>query len=194
MKSAVKIFLAVCTAFMMLFVAGCNGTGQKGPASNSGTSVKPEPQDSRDASSKSNTDAKGAEIETRLYFPNENGDGLKYVKVKVPEKDKYKAAVEILVSGTHEPGLADIFPKGTKVRSVKVKDGIATADFSRELKDAAVGGSTGERMLVSALVNTLTEFPDVKRVLITVEGKRIRTISGHLELDEPIARPAGLIK
>ena len=130
----------------------------------------------------------------KLYFPNDAGDGLGSVKVNVPTDDKYTAAVKELVAGTKEPGLINIFPKGVTVRSVKVTGNLVTVDFSKELTHKFVGGSTGEQMLVSALVNTMTEFPEIERVLITVEGERIETIAGHLDTSEPFTRPTGLVQ
>ncbi|MBQ5389910.1 MAG: GerMN domain-containing protein, partial [Anaerovibrio sp.] len=57
-----------------------------------------------------------------------------------------------------------------------------------------VGGSTGEEMLVGSLVNTLTEFPEIKKVQILVEGKEIDSLSGHLDLSRPVERMPELIK
>ena len=116
------------------------------------------------------------------------------MKVNVPSDDKYTQAAKELVAGTKEPGLINIFPKGVTVRSVKVTGNLVTVDFSKELTHKFVGGSTGEQMLVSALVNTMTEFPEIERVLITVEGECIETIAGHLDTSEPFTRPTGLVQ
>jgi hypothetical protein len=50
-------------------------------------------------------------------------------------------------------------------------------------------------MTVYSVVNSLTtNFPQIKRVQILVEGKEIESIAGHLSLTKPIASKADLIK
>lgn len=186
-----KAAAAAIMASVLLLTAGCDGTGKPGqtppPATANPSTAKP-------AEPKPATPAAPTQTEVKLYFPNDAGDGLGSVKVSVPSEDKYTAAVKELVAGTKEPGLASIFPKGVKVLGVKVEGDLATVDFSKELTHKFVGGSTGEQMLVSALVNTMTEFPEIERVLLTVEGQRIETISGHLDTSEPFTRPTGLVQ
>lgn len=43
-------------------------------------------------------------------------------------------------------------------------------------------------MLVGSIVDTLTEFPEVKRVQILIDGKAIESLSGHMDLTQPLAR------
>ena len=179
-------------ASLLLLSAGCEETGKPG------TSSEP-PAATENPAQKINTPvpstpAVSGQTEVKLYFPNEAGDSLGSVKVSVPVDDKYTAAAKELVAGTKEPGLTAIFPKGVKVLGVKVEGNLATVDFSKELTHKFIGGSTGEQMLVSALVNTMTEFPEIERVLITVEGERIETIAGHLDTSEPFTRPTGLVQ
>lgn len=187
-----KAAAAAIMASLLLLTAGCDDTGKSGqtaapPATTNPATTKP-------GTPKPSTPSAPTQTEVKLYFPNEAGDGLGAVKVNVPTEDKYTAAAKELVAGTKEPGLTGIFPKGVKVLGVKVEGDLATVDFSKELTHKFIGGSTGEQMLISALVNTMTEFPEIERVLITVEGERIETIAGHLDTSEPFTRPTGLVQ
>lgn len=182
--------MAALSAAALFFTAGCEDAAR--PDSPSAASTAEKSASGKPADAAGQYAAQG-QVEVTLYFPNDQGNGLGVVKSAVAAKDKYTEAVKALVRGTDKPGLTNIFPADVKVRGVRVKDGIATADFSRALTQKFVGGSTGERMLVGALVNTLTEFPEVKKVLITVEGERIETISGHLDTSEPFARLTSLV-
>lgn len=47
---------------------------------------------------------------------------------------------------------------------------------------------------MGAVVNTLTEFPGVEQVQILVEGKRVDTLYGHLDVYDPMSRSPGIIK
>ena len=49
-------------------------------------------------------------------------------------------------------------------------------------------------MLVGSIVNTLTEFPEVKKVQILIDGTHVETLSGHMDLSEPLVRMTELLK
>jgi predicted small secreted protein len=86
-------------------------------------------------------------------------------------QDAVKAALEELINANPVvPGAARVLPQATKINSINIKDGLATVDFSRDVLRANVGAS-GEAMGIQSIVNTLTEFPEIKKVSFTVEGK-----------------------
>lgn len=87
----------------------------------------------------------------------------------------------------------DVVPIGTKVLGISIKDEIAQANFSKELAKKEQG-SYQEMMLVYAIVNTLTEFPEIKKVQILVEGKKVLSLSGHMDIEEPLSRNTTLLK
>ncbi|MBE6096970.1 MAG: spore gernimation protein [Schwartzia succinivorans] len=187
MRNFVKCLLVCMMAALMLLTVGCDKEQEKSkeqPQQKQEQQKKPEQPQQKPADEK---------VTVKLYYPTEDAEKLKAVELKVPAKDKYKASVEALIAGTKQSGLIGIFPKGVKLRSVNVKDGLATVDFTKELTTRFVGGSTGEEMLVGSLVNTLTEFPEVTSVLILVEGKEIDTISGHLDTSVPFKRMGELL-
>ena len=102
--------------------------------------------------------------------------------------------MESLMEGTKEKGQTAIIPKQAKLKSVKVKGDTAYVDFTQALVKNFVGGSTGEEMLVGSVVDTLTEFPEIKKVQILVEGNKVESLSGHLDLTTPLSRMGNLIK
>ena len=190
MKTRSATLVAMMTAVLLLS-EGCDEEKKTGQVQTPPAATN---QQTKNPVAPENQKIVPTQTEIKLYFPNEAGDGLQPVKVNVPSDDKYTQAAKELVAGTKEPGLINIFPKGVTVRSVKVTGNLVTVDFSKELTHKFVGGSTGEQMLVSALVNTMTEFPEIERVMITVEGERIETIAGHLDTSEPFTRPTGLVQ
>jgi hypothetical protein len=62
------------------------------------------------------------------------------------------------------------------LRSLKIENGVATADFSRELR-AYGGGSARVRAIRDQVTRTLTQFASVREVRIAIEGQ----IEGALE-------------
>ena len=115
----------------------------------------------------------------------------------LPEKftinDNGKSAAEnaliaLVSTKPQDASMEDVFPIGTKVLSLRVDEkGTAYADFSKELTKKGQG-SYGEMMICYAIANTLTEFPNIKRVQILVEGKKVTTLNGHMDVEEPLIR------
>ncbi len=83
-------------------------------------------------------------------------------------------------------------PEGTKINDFYIKSGgVGVADFSEEiLKDHL--GSRGEQIRVLAIVNSLTELPDIRSVQILVNGKEIDTLYGSVDTSQPIERFMGI--
>lgn len=100
-----------------------------------------------------------------------------------------KRILEELARGPSESGGVRTLPEGTGIRSVVFDDsGGAFVDFTRELVDKHPGGSTGELMTISSVVQTLARnFPNVERVTFLVEGREIETIAGHIDATVPFS-------
>lgn len=181
--------LAVLAAVSVLaLVAGC--TDEQKRASS------PAAQTEQIQDKEKSAAAEPKELMVNVYYPRSDGTGLVAVRrtVSTEKDDKYTAAMKSLLTGTKEKGQTNVFPKKAKLRSVVVKDGIATVDFSKELQTNFSGGSTGEEMLIGSIVNTLTDFPEVQKVSILIDGSAVETLSGHMDLSEPLTRMTELLK
>jgi len=187
-----KIIVFALAALLLLATAGCAPGGQ--PAAGSGSDASSSQTNATPKAGDKKNDPAAQNLQVKLYYPNDDATKLVAVMQQVPANDKYQAAVKALMAGTKQAGLIGIFPKEAKLRSVTVKDGLATVDFSRELTRRFVGGSTGELMLVGSLVDTLTEFPEVKKVQIKIEGQTVETIAGHMDTSAPFVRMEKLIR
>lgn len=103
------------------------------------------------------------------------------------------ALIALVSTKPQDARMDDVIPIGTKVLGLRIDDkGTAYADFSKELAKKGQG-SYGEMMLCYAITNTLTEFPQIKRVQILVEGQKVTTISGHMDVEEPLERNESLL-
>ena len=92
-----------------------------------------------------------------------------------------QAALATLTTSPTSP-----LPPGTQLRSVVISDGLATANFSRELRDNFHGGDTEEVQVVNAILKALGQFPTVSRVQILVDGQHIDSLGGLLVLSDPL--------
>lgn len=188
-----SILVLALTLLCAMVLAGCDE--QKQGEAGSKTVISSSSGSSSSSSSSSQSGSKAKLVNIKVYYPDENATGLVAVEKSIKDTDnKYQAAVEALMAGTEKKGLANVFPKKAKLLQVTVSGKVAKVDFSRELQKNFVGGSTGEEMLVGSVVNTLTEFPEIQKVQILVDGQEVETLSGHMDLSQPLPRMTELLK
>lgn len=120
-------------------------------------------------------------------------------------KELYKNVVEELIKGPQSDQLYRTIPSNVKVNSVKISEGTATVDFSKEIItnfQEIPHSSTTEVLAIFSIVNTLTEFEEIKKVKITIEGKDsgqvdglyIEDFWGHVGIYEEFTRNEDIIK
>lgn len=117
-------------------------------------------------------------------------------KVK-KSSDLPKTAIEELIKGKPvTEGANQVIPSAAKVLGIKVDDqGIATVDFSSDVLNANVGAE-GEMVGISSIVNTLTEFPNIKKVSFMVDGEAKKAMDwwGHVGLyEQPFDRDLSIV-
>lgn len=79
-------------------------------------------------------------------------------------------------------------PKGTRVRSVRFDEELATVDFSQEFESNFEGGDMKEALMFNSILNTLGQFPKVRKVQLLVEGKKV-SIGGTQDTEQPLNVP-----
>lgn len=186
-----KVFILLAMVLCTVLLAGCSqeqtqNNQRKDTVSSSSQAVD---------SGSSGQAAAAKTMTIKVYYPDTNAMGLVAIEktVKATDSEKYKAAVETLLAGTEDPRVTEVFPKKTKLKNISVSGDTVKVDFDSTLTKNFAGGSTGEEMLVGSLVNTLTEFPEIKNVQLLVEGKTIESLAGHMDLSKPVQRMDELI-
>lgn len=137
----------------------------------------------------------GEKATIALYFGDKDG----YLAVEMRTITKTpgiaQAAIKELIRGPSPgTGLYATMPSGSTLNSIKIEGGVATVDLSRELTTGHKGGSSGEMATVYSIVNTLTQFPSVQKVQILIDGQKIESLSGHLDLTRPLERNSKIIR
>ena len=131
-----------------------------------------------------------------LYFGDEQGLGL------VPESHTVTVSsqpieyyiIEALIKGPLDSNHHATLPSETKIGSVETKENICYVDLNADFINKFTGGSTGERLAVYSIVNSLTELSNIKRVQILIEGNKVNAIQGHLmDISSSFERDESLI-
>lgn len=135
------------------------------------------------------------EVKAILYFSDENAE---YLNGEEREFDELtpEALLNALIDGPQDDANRKTIPDGTKLIDVEIKDNIAYANFSKELKENHWGGSTGEIHTLYSIVNTLALNPDldIDSVQILIDGIFTESLAGHMDISEPLKPDAELSK
>lgn len=101
---------------------------------------------------------------------------------EVPIASLPGSAMDALLAGPNtlesELGMVSAVPAGTEVLGLTIEAGVATIDLSSEFEATGLG-TAGEIGLVSQVVFTLTQFPAVDSVDITIDGETRDAILSH---------------
>lgn len=125
----------------------------------------------------------------KLYFADAQAMYLKPEVRQVTVQGELLADVVVkeLIKGPEEKGLQATIPGETKLISLKIADGVAYVNLSKEIQAKHWGGSTGEIMTVYSIVNTLADLNiGIEKVQLLVEGEKQQTLVGHLDTYDPL--------
>ena len=180
-----KILISAMTV-LLLVATGCEKQPPDNPNDNPKTEVVTPDNGNKNANVK---DAKTLQV--TVYYPDQAGMSLIPVQREIKITDdnqKYISAVNCLLDTPAEEELIKIFPKDAKIKSITLKGDTAIVDLDSGITKNFVGGSTGEEFLINSVVDTLTEFDEVKQVQFLIDGKEVETLAGHMDLSAPIKR------
>lgn len=165
------------------------------PGGSTNPSVEPSTAPASTAAPTPTPSSTGTTI-VRAYFilgGEPGSEGLVPVLREIPTTTAVaKAAMSAVLAGpttaeSSERTITSAIPAGTRLRSVSIKDGIATVDLSTEFDSG--GGSASMRYRLAQVVYTLTQFSTVKSVVFQVEGETVTVFGGEgITLDGPQAR------
>lgn len=184
-----NIVLFCISLLMLVLTAGCDKTPTQ-PATQGNQPAASQP------ASPAGQQPTAQERTYVLYRADAKADKLVAELVKKPDSvQPEKRALELLLTEpVKDKKLTSVMPKDVRLLDLTIRDKIAYADFSKELKTNALGGAAYEMLLVNGIVNTLTEFKTIERVQLLINGRAIATINGHMDLTDPVERDQNMIK
>jgi len=130
-------------------------------------------------------------VAVTLFFAAANGDGLVREGREIEGCDEPSGCLEsILEELINGPvgDLAPVLPPAGMFNSVTLEGHMARVDFANELLEALPSGSSSEMLAAYAVANSIAfNYPQVKSVLFTVDGRPLETLKGHLDIRRPLA-------
>ena len=133
-----------------------------------------------------------------LFFPLADGSGLATVIQKRPNcPDEAACLADLLLALGENPGagLFPLFPLPGAPKSVWLTGPTATINFRRETIQHLSGGVQSERLVLTALVDTLAvNFPQVRQLSIQIDGIPAETLKGHVDLTTPFSTDFSLVR
>jgi spore germination protein GerM len=128
-----------------------------------------------------------------VYWVKNAGDKVEVVPTQVALKESDKpdtilqAAFNNLLAGPKDATVSSEIPKGTKLRSLSVKNDSVYVDLSAEFTSG--GGSSSMASRLGQVVYTATSLKPEAKVWISVEGKPLELLGGEgLEVAQPSTR------
>jgi len=125
-----------------------------------------------------------------LFFPSEHDSLLHREEREIILESSLalqaKRIISELLSGSQRGFLSPIPPE-TRLRELYItKDGVAYVDFSREIMDKHLSGSSAEMSTIYSIVNSLAyNIKPIKKVFILIDGGEKKTLGGHIDLTNP---------
>ncbi|MDO4539759.1 MAG: GerMN domain-containing protein [Syntrophomonadaceae bacterium] len=123
----------------------------------------------------------GEVMVVKLYYPDEMGYMSQEERTVAAEEGVARRTMELLLDGPEDAALQNIFPAGTTLKDINIKeDGECIVDLSAEV--TGVKNREQEDLMVESIINTLGEYPTIKRVSFRVEGWDTNTLGGYTDL------------
>ncbi len=120
-------------------------------------------------------------VELKLFFASSDGTKLVPVYRSVVYNSNIsmeKLAVEQVISGPNTDIAFPTLSKDAKVKSINVKDGVCYIDFDSAFLYQP--NSVSAEVAIYSVVNTLTELPNINKVVFSVNGESAFTYMDYL--------------
>ncbi len=123
-----------------------------------------------------------------LYKAASNGESLEGLSGTLVLDD----FVSLLENAVLELERIGAIPAGTRVNSVSVVSGVCYLDLSAEFENSVEGIKS--ELVVYSLVNSITGFSNINKVMITIDGNVINSYRGSVDLSKPLSFNSEILK
>jgi Sporulation and spore germination len=107
----------------------------------------------------------------------------------VTGSDKIKTDLEAMIEA--DASADHVFPKGVRILSIKVSEGAAYVNFSKEFSALANSGESTESAAQKMLRKVLAGEPGIERLSVSVEGHAFDSQATDWSIPFPVTRVSG---
>lgn len=124
-----------------------------------------------------------------LYFGDSVSNDLivekRVIDVEI-NKSRERAILENLILGSDESNI-NVIPKETKINDVTTTDdGICYVNLNQDFINKHTGGFINEVLTIYSIVNSLCEIGNISKVQFLIDGERLDTFKGEIDISKPI--------
>lgn len=130
-----------------------------------------------------------------VYFANEEGYLVKEehnVRVSNPNAVE-KTLLEELIKGPNSDTLSRTVPSDMKVNDAKTTNGVCQIDISFDPKSKFFKNDRDKELMIYSIVNSLTSEPQIKKVVIFVNGKNDVAFTPDIDFTDTFERSESYI-
>ncbi|RXT14934.1 GerMN domain-containing protein [Ammoniphilus sp. CFH 90114] len=176
-----KIYGLFLMFVLLTIMTGCSeDSGPPEPQANEGEAV----QQTESPTNEPKEEEK--KLNFKIYFTDANVLELKEQELEVTwseSSSKYSLAFQLLASEVPQP---DVSPwEGWQLLNDQFDNGILTVDVMSSNNPV---GSSMERMMILSLLQTMFQFEEVTQVQLLLNGQKVETLSGHIDIEKPFSR------
>jgi len=111
----------------------------------------------------------------KLYFMDVNTGEVVAEQRQIDSKDlvqnPYSALINLLIAGPTNTDMTKLIPENTVLNAATIQGNTVYLDFSSDFVKDQNLGETQEKLIISSIVNTLTELKEVNAVVFTIGGQ-----------------------
>jgi hypothetical protein len=129
-------------------------------------------------------------IPVQIFFPARD------LRLKAENREIYRSGEEVnhmrqivilLLQGPLSEDLFPLFPKGFKLRELYFYDGGVYVDLKVQGVEAGKTGCLMEYLAVTSIRDSMMKnFPEIAKVKIVMNGREAETLSGHIDIRQPL--------
>ena len=119
----------------------------------------------------------GTEERVTLYYADTDGDSLVEYKTSLHADENMPMETRVLLELMHAPEELDVqspLPTDLIINQTQIHNSVCYVDLSRDIENVLPG--VEEKVMVYAMVNTITALGNATSVQFTVEGERMESL------------------
>lgn len=125
-------------------------------------------------------------ISVKLYFVDPGQHKLVIEERSIGKVEGIaRQTMQELIKGPSSSGYQAVLPAGTKLLDINIKpEGLCIVDLSGEA--SKISSQEQGKLMIQAVANTLSQFPSIKEVSFLINGEKVKTLGGLVDIAQPV--------